>query len=144
MRSDTARFNRFFHAMLERGVYLAPSAFEAGFMSAAHGERDIADTIDAAREAFARSPTGGIGMTCAETIAIHAGGEPDAATGAVAPPIQLATTFRMGRPASARPATNTRANRIRPRTGSRPRWLRSRAAARRWPSPRAWQRNTPG
>ena len=52
MRSDAARFKRFFHAMLERGVYFAPSAFEAGFMSAAHGERDIADTVAAAREAF--------------------------------------------------------------------------------------------
>ncbi|AXK72622.1 glutamate-1-semialdehyde-2,1-aminomutase [Lysobacter sp. TY2-98] len=51
--SDTARFNRFFHAMLERGVYLAPSAFEAGFMSSAHGDAEIAHTIAAAREAFA-------------------------------------------------------------------------------------------
>jgi glutamate-1-semialdehyde 2,1-aminomutase len=51
--SDTARFNRFFHAMLERGVYLAPSAFEAGFMSSAHGEAEIALTLAAAREAFA-------------------------------------------------------------------------------------------
>jgi glutamate-1-semialdehyde 2,1-aminomutase len=50
---DVAMFNRFFHAMLERGVYLAPSAFEAGFLSAAHGEQDIADTFAAAREAFA-------------------------------------------------------------------------------------------
>ena len=49
---DTAAFNRFFHAMLERGVYLAPSAFEAGFMSAAHGEAEIARTIEAARESF--------------------------------------------------------------------------------------------
>jgi len=49
---DTAAFNRFFHAMLERGVYLAPSAFEAGFMSSAHGDVEIANTIDAAREAF--------------------------------------------------------------------------------------------
>jgi len=49
---DVAAFNRFFHAMLERGVYLAPSAFEAGFMSSAHGEQDIADTLRAAREAF--------------------------------------------------------------------------------------------
>jgi glutamate-1-semialdehyde 2,1-aminomutase len=49
---DTAAFNRFFHAMLERGVYLAPSAFEAGFMSAAHGDAEIARTIEAAREAF--------------------------------------------------------------------------------------------
>ncbi|HEV8693666.1 MAG TPA: glutamate-1-semialdehyde 2,1-aminomutase [Lysobacter sp.] len=51
--SDTARFNRFFHAMLERGVYLAPSAFEAGFVSSAHGDTEIAHTIAAAREAFA-------------------------------------------------------------------------------------------
>lgn len=50
---DTAAFNRFFHAMLERGVYLAPSAFEAGFMSSAHGDAEIAATIDAARAAFA-------------------------------------------------------------------------------------------
>ncbi|MBS0557831.1 MAG: glutamate-1-semialdehyde 2,1-aminomutase [Proteobacteria bacterium] len=49
---DVAAFNRFFHAMLERGVYLAPSAFEAGFISAAHTEQDIADTLDAARAAF--------------------------------------------------------------------------------------------
>jgi glutamate-1-semialdehyde 2,1-aminomutase len=51
--ADTAMFNRFFHAMLERGVYLAPSAFEAGFMSMAHSEQDIADTLQAARESFA-------------------------------------------------------------------------------------------
>src|SRR5690606_16637120 len=50
---DTAAFNRFFHAMLERGVYLAPSAFEAGFMSSAHGEAAIEATVAAAREAFA-------------------------------------------------------------------------------------------
>jgi glutamate-1-semialdehyde 2,1-aminomutase len=51
---DVAAFNRFFHAMLERGVYLAPSAFEAGFMSSAHSEQDIAATLQAAREAFRR------------------------------------------------------------------------------------------
>jgi glutamate-1-semialdehyde 2,1-aminomutase len=49
---DTAAFNRFFHAMLERGVYLAPSAYEAGFMSSAHDEAIITQTIAAAREAF--------------------------------------------------------------------------------------------
>ncbi|ALN89902.1 MULTISPECIES: glutamate-1-semialdehyde 2,1-aminomutase [Lysobacter] len=53
MASDTQRFNRFFHGMLERGVYLAPSAFEAGFVSSAHGEAEIAQTIEAARAAFA-------------------------------------------------------------------------------------------
>ena len=51
-RCDVAMFNRFFHAMLKRGVYLAPSAFEAGLMSTAHSERDIAETLDAARGAF--------------------------------------------------------------------------------------------
>ena len=49
---DTAAFNRFFHAMLERGVYLAPSAFEAGFVSGAHDDAVIAATIEAARAAF--------------------------------------------------------------------------------------------
>jgi glutamate-1-semialdehyde 2,1-aminomutase len=51
-RSDTARFGRFFRAMLERGVYLAPSQFEAAFVSAAHTEDDIRQTIAAARQAF--------------------------------------------------------------------------------------------
>jgi len=49
---DTARFGRFFHLMLEGGVYLAPSAFEAGFMSRAHATEDIEFTIQAAEEAF--------------------------------------------------------------------------------------------
>jgi glutamate-1-semialdehyde 2,1-aminomutase len=52
MRCDTARFKRFFHAMLDAGVYLAPSAYEAGFVSAAHGERELAHTLDAAARAF--------------------------------------------------------------------------------------------
>jgi glutamate-1-semialdehyde 2,1-aminomutase len=52
MQCDRERFNRFFHAMLERGVYLAPSAYEAGFVSAAHGPREIEETLAAAREAF--------------------------------------------------------------------------------------------
>ncbi len=50
---DTAAFNRFFHAMLERGVFLAPSAFEAGFVSSAHDPAVIEDTLAAARDAFA-------------------------------------------------------------------------------------------
>jgi len=50
---DQERFRTFFHAMLERGVYLAPSAFEAGFVSAAHSEDDIANTLRAAAESFA-------------------------------------------------------------------------------------------
>ena len=49
---DTALFNRFFHGMLKRGVYLAPSAFEAGFLSAAHSDDVIAETLRAAREAL--------------------------------------------------------------------------------------------
>jgi glutamate-1-semialdehyde 2,1-aminomutase len=54
MQCDRERFNRFFHEMLERGVYLAPSAYEAGFVSAAHGAREIEETLAAAREAFRR------------------------------------------------------------------------------------------
>jgi glutamate-1-semialdehyde 2,1-aminomutase len=53
MASDKTRFNAFFHAMLERGVYLAPSAYEAGFVSAAHDDAVIEATVDAARAAFA-------------------------------------------------------------------------------------------
>ena len=52
---DTAMFNRFFHSMLRQGVYLAPSAFEAGFVSIAHTEQVIADTLAAARIAFAEA-----------------------------------------------------------------------------------------
>ncbi len=52
MQCDRERFKRFFHAMLGRGVYLAPSAFETGFVSAAHGAREIEATLAAAREAF--------------------------------------------------------------------------------------------
>jgi glutamate-1-semialdehyde 2,1-aminomutase len=51
-RSDTARFGRFFRLMLERGIYLAPSQFEAAFLSAAHSEEDIDRTVEAARECF--------------------------------------------------------------------------------------------
>jgi glutamate-1-semialdehyde 2,1-aminomutase len=54
MQCDRDRFNRFFHAMLERGVYLAPSAYEAGFVSAAHTNADIEETLAAARAAFSR------------------------------------------------------------------------------------------
>jgi glutamate-1-semialdehyde 2,1-aminomutase len=52
MASNRARFNTFFHEMLQRGVYLAPSAFEAGFVSAAHSATDLELTIDHARAAF--------------------------------------------------------------------------------------------
>ncbi len=50
---NQSQFNAFFHAMLERGVYLAPSAFEAGFVSAAHGDAEIDATLAAAAESFA-------------------------------------------------------------------------------------------
>jgi glutamate-1-semialdehyde 2,1-aminomutase len=53
MACDRERFSRFFHAMLKRGIYLAPSAYEAGFVSAAHGSAEIDRTITAAREVFA-------------------------------------------------------------------------------------------
>jgi glutamate-1-semialdehyde 2,1-aminomutase len=51
---DVERFKRFFHAMLAEGVYLAPSAYEAGFVSGAHGDAEIEQTIAAATRAFAR------------------------------------------------------------------------------------------
>ena len=53
MSCDTERFNRFFHGMLERGVYLAPASYEAGFTSIAHGEAEIEQTLDAAAATFA-------------------------------------------------------------------------------------------
>lgn len=58
MACDRDAFNRFFHAMLERGVYLAPSAFEAGFMSMAHDDEVIAATLEAARAGFAAAARG--------------------------------------------------------------------------------------
>jgi glutamate-1-semialdehyde 2,1-aminomutase len=54
MGCDVQAFRRFFHAMLEGGVYLAPSPFEAGFVSAAHGETEVDRTLAAAESAFAR------------------------------------------------------------------------------------------
>ncbi|NOV31827.1 glutamate-1-semialdehyde 2,1-aminomutase [Methylomonas sp. ZR1] len=52
MACDVNRFKQFFHAMLDKGVYLAPSAFEAGFVSAAHSDQDLQATVDAAAEVF--------------------------------------------------------------------------------------------
>ena len=52
MATDKERFNRFFHGMLDRGVYLAPALYEAGFVSSAHGHGDIAATVAAAAESF--------------------------------------------------------------------------------------------
>ena len=52
MRTDSARFNQLFHGLLDRGVYIAPALYEAGFVSAAHTAEDIAATVDAARAVF--------------------------------------------------------------------------------------------
>ena len=56
MSCDTERFKHYFHSMLDNGVYLAPSAFEAGFLSSAHGDTEIQLTLDAAEKAFAALP----------------------------------------------------------------------------------------
>lgn len=53
MQCDSERFSRFFHGMLDEGIYLAPSAFEAGFISSAHTDEDIQQTVDAAAKVFA-------------------------------------------------------------------------------------------
>ena len=54
MHSDRELFNRFFHAMLAQGIYLAPSAYEAGFVSSAHGAAELKLTLDAAKKAFGK------------------------------------------------------------------------------------------
>jgi glutamate-1-semialdehyde 2,1-aminomutase len=54
-RADTGRFKQFFHSMLERGIYLPPSQFEAVFVSTAHTDADIECTVTAARDSFAAS-----------------------------------------------------------------------------------------
>jgi glutamate-1-semialdehyde 2,1-aminomutase len=52
MATDKEAFSRFFHSMLDAGIYLGPSAFEAGFVSAAHGVDELERTIEAASQAF--------------------------------------------------------------------------------------------
>ena len=52
MKSDTKRFNVFFHSMLDQGVYFAPSVFEAGFVSITHSDEVIDETVKAAKVAF--------------------------------------------------------------------------------------------
>jgi Glutamate-1-semialdehyde aminotransferase len=54
MHCNQDLFKRFFHAMLDEGVYLAPSAFEAGFVSAAHSDEDLDKTLDIAATLFKR------------------------------------------------------------------------------------------
>ncbi|MDC0598800.1 aspartate aminotransferase family protein, partial [Gammaproteobacteria bacterium] len=53
MNCNVERFKQYFHLMLDNGIYLAPSAYEAGFMSAAHGDTEINLTLDAAEKSFA-------------------------------------------------------------------------------------------
>jgi glutamate-1-semialdehyde 2,1-aminomutase len=52
MASDREKFKQFFHHMLDEGIYFGPSAFEAGFVSAAHTQEDIQATLNAAQKAF--------------------------------------------------------------------------------------------
>ncbi len=52
MACDTVRFGKFFHGMLDAGIYLAPAAYEAGFMSSAHSDEDLEFTLDAAESVF--------------------------------------------------------------------------------------------
>jgi len=52
LKTDGARFNQLFHGLLDRGVYIAPALYEAGFVSAAHTAQDIADTVAIARDVF--------------------------------------------------------------------------------------------
>ena len=54
VKTDTALFSKFFHGMLDRGVYFAPALYEAGFVSAAHSQADLDETFTAAREVFAQ------------------------------------------------------------------------------------------
>jgi glutamate-1-semialdehyde 2,1-aminomutase len=56
MKSDGSRFNHLFHGLLDRGIYIAPALYEAGFVSAAHTAADIAETISAAKEVFRTLP----------------------------------------------------------------------------------------
>ena len=54
MTSDSPKFNKLVHGLLDRGVYIAPALYEAGFVSAAHTDADIAQTVAAAAEVFAQ------------------------------------------------------------------------------------------
>jgi glutamate-1-semialdehyde 2,1-aminomutase len=52
MKTEGAIFNRLFHGLLDRGIYIAPALYEAGFVSSAHSEADLAETVSAARQVF--------------------------------------------------------------------------------------------
>jgi glutamate-1-semialdehyde 2,1-aminomutase len=56
MKSDSPRFNLLFHGLLDRGIYIAPALYEAGFVSAAHTDAHLAETVDAARAIFRQLP----------------------------------------------------------------------------------------
>ena len=60
MKSDSARFNLLFHGLLDRGIYIAPALYEAGFVSSAHSDADIAQTVASAREVFAHLAAGSV------------------------------------------------------------------------------------
>ena len=60
-RCNMAAFRRFYHLMLDEGIYLAPSAYEAGFLSMAHGDKEIEETLLAAERAFAQLRNEGFG-----------------------------------------------------------------------------------
>ena len=57
-KADTKKFSKYFRTMLENGVYLPPSQFEAAFLSVAHGDAEIETTVQAARKAFAAAAAG--------------------------------------------------------------------------------------
>jgi glutamate-1-semialdehyde 2,1-aminomutase len=57
MQSDAPKFGRLFHGLLDRGVYIAPALYEAGFVSSAHSAQDIAETVAAAKEVFGELAT---------------------------------------------------------------------------------------
>ncbi|MDP3618702.1 MAG: glutamate-1-semialdehyde 2,1-aminomutase [Ramlibacter sp.] len=59
MKSDGARFNQLFHGLLDRGIYIAPALYEAGFVSSAHGDEELAQTLQAAREVLGALVSGG-------------------------------------------------------------------------------------
>ena len=59
-RADKAAYARYFHGMLDRGVYVAPGQFECTFVSAAHGEKEIDFTLEAAEDVFRRMSQGGV------------------------------------------------------------------------------------
>ncbi len=81
MACDIDSFKRFFHLMLAEGVYLAPSAYESGFMSLAHSHEDIGRTVDAAPAQFCQIITAAQGAQTAGRLARHPSAERRPGTG---------------------------------------------------------------